>query len=486
VLWFAARVPPIRPLLLAAALAACSPGGGNNDPVTPNTGAGLPPELLFCRSRTDSPQANSDIVLRTAQNLGAARAPSSLGREYHVRRHVDGTHLVFARELLTANQNSREIFVGSIDGSSGDLRLTNDSFADDGPCWSPAGDSILFSSARAGARSLHLMLGSGLGLHQFLAPPPGDEDREPDWSAATDRIVFRRVGGSGTGLWLVNGDGTGLVPLTAGADSMPAFAPDGSKVAFVRSLGTTAAALCSVDVATGTVTPLFAPGGLVAFPRWSPTADRLFCGIDQPAAGRAGLRLSVLRADGSDPLLVSPDMRWQLDGLDVLPAMTPAPAAGAPIAVDVTRADLQISAGTRVLGTGQQLAAADGQELVVATMAFNGREVAGVNLRFQLPVAAADDVLALRLEVQMRASRADGDSMLRISLYDPVEGRYDVVGELAPGGTNLRTLGVATQSLAHVTLERQVQCHLIADLAVGNGAELAIDSVSLVVVPRVH
>src|SRR5262249_3413913 len=166
-------------------------------------------------------------------------------------------------------------------------------------------------------------------------------------------------------------------------------------------------------------------------------------------------RLCSVHSDGSDPLLVEPGAQWLLDGVDVLAAMAPAPAAAAPEIVDVTGAVIEVASGSIVLGSVRQLTAADRAELVLATQTFENHEVAGINCRFTLPVVSVDDVLALHARIVARVTRADVDTALRSSLHNPVAARFDTVAEIVAPGTGARTLEFATQSLAHVSLERQ-------------------------------
>ena len=461
---------------------------------TPNTGAGLPPELVFCRTQQDR-TSTSEIAVRTAQNLGTTRVPDRAGRELHVRVHPDGKRLVFARERSLDNVASRELVLSSVDGSLPETQVTSNNVADDTPCWSPAGDRILFATARDGDSRLYLANADGGSQRPFLSADPGIDDRDPDWNRTTDRIVFARRETTGfRRLMLINGDGTGLTPLTLGSpasagdtetgDRDPAFTPDGSRVAFVRLAGPGIGLLIAADVATGATQLLFDPQGSVRLPRFSPAGDRIFCGLEQSAAGRAGLRLHALRSDGTDPLLVEPGAQWLLDGVDVLPAMTPAPAAAPPEIVDVTHAEIQIAAGTVTAGGVHELVTSDGQEMVLATQTFEGHETAGINCRFTLPVARAEDVLALHVRIVARLSRADGDSALRSSVHNPVAGRFDTVAELPAPGTLPGTMTYALQSLAHVTIERQVRITVIGEIGAGARAELHVDQVQLTLVQR--
>lgn len=230
------------------------------------------------------------------------------------------------------------------------------------------------------------------------------------------------------------------------------------------------------------MTTLLTPLGDVRAPRVAPMDDRVFFGLAEPAAGRGGYRLAAMPRAGGDTTLLWPDERWDLVGLDLLPTLPAAPAAAAAIPLDVGDAQLQVAAASSALGDRATLRAVDGDEYLLTTTTVDGREVAGINVRFDLPLPA-EDVVALRVRVRLRADRGEGDSLLRTSLYNPVDERFDTVVE-KPATTSALELSYATSSLRHVTSQRQVRVTAIADLAPGARAEVRVDLVELVVVPR--
>jgi dipeptidyl aminopeptidase/acylaminoacyl peptidase len=469
-------------------LAACSGGGSSSDPIDD-----VPPELLACRARFDSPFQFAEVALRSSQNLGSRRIADRTGTERHARLHPDGNTVVFSRERSNADPNSRELIVAVIDGSNPELRLTQNNVLDDEPCWSPDGSRILFASERSGPKSLWLVDPDGSNSQAFLTPPAGESDGEPDWCRATDRVVWSRSDATGHHtLWVANGSGSGIMPLSDGGilsgsdtgDFAPAFSADGTKVAFVRRASAVLSSLCIVELATGDVAVRLLPAGQVGTPRWSPAMDRLFFGLAEPTAGRQTMRLAVAPVGPGAPTLVWPDERWELTGLDVLPGLSSPPAALAPRTLDVGNAEIQLAAGSGVFGERQQLTTADGDEFAIQTATFNQREVAGINCKFDLPVLRAEDVLELRVRVLARATRIGGDTALRVGIYNPVDERFDTAVELAPGATSLQEMSFSTSSLRHVTRQRQLRVEVIADIAPGERSELRIDLVEVVMVAR--
>ncbi|HEX6812977.1 MAG TPA: hypothetical protein VF384_15235 [Planctomycetota bacterium] len=468
-------------------LAACG-GGGDSDPI----GENAPPELLACRARFDSPFQFAEVALRSSQNLGSNRLADRTGTERHARLHPDGNRVVFARERSNNDPDSRELFAAAIDGTFAELRLTENNVLDDEPCWSPDGAKILFASTRSGPKRLWLADPDGSNVAPFVTPPAGESDGEPDWCRTTDRVVWSRRDASGHhSLWLANGNGSGITPLTNGGaiggadtgDTAPAFSADGTRVACVRR-GLTSSTLCIAELASGDVSVRLQPDGEVGTPRWSPAMDRIFFGLAEPDAGRQTMRLAVVPVGPGLPTLVWPDERWELVGLDLMPRLGIAPAAEAPLPLDIENAEIQLASGAGIIGSRQDLADADGDEVRVLTTTFQGQEIAAINCKFDLPVLRAEDVLELHVRVLARAMRIGGNTALRLSIYNPVDERFDTAVEMAPASTSLQTMRFSTSSLRHVTRERQLRVTVIADIAPGDPSELRIDLVEVLMVAR--
>jgi len=480
----------LAPLSLLALLVACSGGGG---------GGGIPvardvdPQLIACRARVDQPHRFAEIALRDVRNLGIYRVVDRNGPELRARLHPDGKRVVFARERFPDDPASRELFLSTIDNSAAERRLTLDTVRDDAPVFSPDGARILFASEREGTAGLWLIDVDGSNPERLLPPPTGFADGEPDWHRGTDRVVFSRrdLDGHHT-LWLVNGSGFGVTPLTDGGatvgedtgDRDPAFSPDGATVAFVRRSSDEQASLCLVETASGVVSTLLAPDGDVGLPRFAPTADRLFFGLAEPNAGRQTLRLAQLPLAGGDPVLVWPDERWALRGVDFLPTAPPAPVADAPLLLDVQRAAIEVTFAADSFGAALQLTADDDNELYLRTAASGERNVAGITCTFALPVDAAEDLLELRVRALARATRVDGDSLFRISVFNPSDSRFDTAVEWTPTDTGQQELAFRTTSLRHVNRDLEFRMTVIADLSEGDPADLWIDLVEVTIVPR--
>ncbi len=479
---------PYAYVAFACLLTSCS-GGGSNNPLASN----LPPEMLVCRARVDAAHRYSEVALRTTRNLGTSRVGDRTGPERHARLHPDGVRVVFSRERFNNNPDSRELYLSTIDGSIAELRLTVNSELDDGPVWSPDGSRILYASEENGASGLWTSSNTGGDGEPFLPTPGGFEDSQPDWSTATDNIVFSRRDNTGKhALWLVNGSGFGEIPLTDGGltagpdsgDHEPAFSPDGTMVVFVRRSSADASKLFVCEVATAIVTEVFAPTGYVAQPRYSPAMDRFWFGLAEPGVGRQTLRLAHLPVTGGSATLLWPDERWQLNGIDFLPVTIPTEIPDPEKRLDVRDISMQIAIARNSFGSLAQLSDDDDNEYYLQTAESGNRQVAALNCRFDLPIEDPEDMLEVRVRAIVQSSRIDGNSVFRLSIRNLTDNRYDTVVELTPTSTSEQLMEFRTSSLRHITKEKVLQFTVIADLDDGDFADIWIDMVEVVLVPR--
>jgi Tol biopolymer transport system component len=154
-----------------------------------------------------------------------------------LRLNSQGEKLVFAQKTA-ANDESTEIFTIDVDGQNIE-RLTDNSYWDLYPSWSPDGLRIAFLSKRNSDLDLYMMNADGSNQHLFY--DSGSHDADVDW--AGDTIVFT----SGFKIWSIKDDGTGLTqvtnPTNAGqwgqanlpiGDYDPRLRFDGLKIVFER------------------------------------------------------------------------------------------------------------------------------------------------------------------------------------------------------------------------------------------------------------
>lgn len=457
-------------------------GGGDGSSGLPIRSDGDAPELLYCRTRTES-SSDSQIRWATGRGLGEARVLDRTGIERDVRLHPDGNRFAFTREPQPGRAESREVYTGSLDGTVPLLRLTVNGQRDDAPTWSPDGSRIAFVSERLG-QGPRLFVAGGDGSDARPLYDDGSDQEHPDWSPALDRIAFSRSA-SGTGpksIWIVDADGRIAAPVTDGGggtgDRHPSFLPDGSGLVFVRELQPGVARVARVELASGEVTFLTDAVGDCARPRVSPTADRIVFAASRPAAGIEGLRLFTMRADGTDESILFGDLRYEFVGIDFLPATLPLPSDQTEsVLADLTTASVRNGLGRVARGSTDQLLAADEAVLGLSTAASGSREVAGLELEIPLPVDSARDVRALEIRVVATLSEPSPDAVVRVALANFEASRNDTIVERTPAGSNLMELTFRTTNLQHVSEDARVRIAVVGENGFEQPTELWIDAV---------
>ena len=154
-----------------------------------------------------------------------------------LRLNEQGEKLVFAQKTGETDE-STEIFTVDIDGQNLE-QITDNSYWDLYPAWSPDGTRIAFLSKRDNDLDIYMMNADGSNPHMFY--DSGSHDADIDW--AGDTIVFT----SDNKIWSIKDDGTGLTQVTNPADAGqwgqanlpigdydPRLRPDGLKIVFER------------------------------------------------------------------------------------------------------------------------------------------------------------------------------------------------------------------------------------------------------------
>ena len=130
---------------------------------------------------------------------------------------------------------------------------------------------------------ISLVRPDGTELHALL-PDARYDPHHPDWSPDGAQIAFDAETADGNEIWVVNADGTNAAAIvrrstdcaiSCGDVALPAWSPDGAKIAYVRyqigASGLEAAVIEVQDVASGDRRVLYTSPSKTAlnYPRWS-------------------------------------------------------------------------------------------------------------------------------------------------------------------------------------------------------------------------
>lgn len=220
----------------------------------------------------------SQLVLDPESPLAARPLTTYPGVEIDPRLDQQGERVVYARRHGPKHQ--LDLFVQDI-ASGKVLQITDDAASDFSPSWSPEGNRIAFIRTSQGgcefvirqlADSHERVLGScGNNPTSDLIWSPSGE-----WLAYTDR----KSDGEPFGIYLIdphNGDRHLLVQPDGEhwGDKVPAFSPDGTHIAFVRSVGLGAQDLFVIPTTGGNLRRVTREAQTLGGHTWSSDGENL-------------------------------------------------------------------------------------------------------------------------------------------------------------------------------------------------------------------
>lgn len=200
--------------------------GGDNYNFIPSSPTEDKTQIAFHSNR----DGNQQIYLMNIDGTNQQRLSNNTYNDHGPVWSPDGSKIAFN----SFRDGNYEVYVMNRDGTN-QQRLTNNPADDRASTWSPDGSKIGFQSTRDGNWEIYLMNADGTN-QQRLTNNPG-EDAHPNWSPDGAKIAFYSTRDGNPEIYVMNADGTNLQRLTnnSAEDYVPKWSPDGSKIAFISN-----------------------------------------------------------------------------------------------------------------------------------------------------------------------------------------------------------------------------------------------------------
>jgi len=290
---------PVLVILVTAAILASGCSGKTSSPISTT----VPHQGDWGIYALDLSTQNVELIWSTDEAISNL-CLNHAGDEFAFSCRVGGT--------LDSNE---EILAIGVDGT-GPRRLTNNSYWDLYPCYSPDDSRIAFLSMRSSTLDIYVM-NSGGGSEQMLYDS-GFHDADINWGSG-GRIAFTR----NSQVWTIKDDGSDAQQLTspprAGewgnanlpfGDYDPRFSPDGKKIAYERLDADTSPHgnynIYVIDLTGAGETKLTNTGYSQGLVTWSHSGDRVVYIV--AAMGTEGkYDIYMMNSDGTNVRNVTPD-----------------------------------------------------------------------------------------------------------------------------------------------------------------------------------
>lgn len=211
-----------------------------------------------------------------------------------------------------------EIYVMNADGT-GLQQVTDNTFDDRSPSWSPDGEKIIFESQNeTGDWDLYIIDIDGSNRTQLTF---NETAQAPDISPNGTKIVYQaHIDHASSDIYLADIDGSNRIRLTTavGNDWAPKFSPDGSTIAYNCASGS----ICLMDTTTFQLSSLTSTWGIVD---WSPDGTQLAIHHRSDPNDSAGSSFDtfIVNVDGSGEYNISTPLAdlspsWSYDGSAII------------------------------------------------------------------------------------------------------------------------------------------------------------------------
>jgi Tol biopolymer transport system component len=211
-------------------------------------------QLAYCADTT----GNFEIWTMQADGTQQVQLTHLGGRALFPDFSRDGMKIAFAGVQGADEHN--EIYIVKAANGEGLVALTScagkaPGCANDYPVWSPDDSLIAYvhqddyddASETPINEQVWVMNADGSNQHPLTTGGP-PKDQVPDWSPDGTRIAYASGTPDNEGIWVMHADGSGQTqlsgcrtgdpsPCAAGSDIGPVWAPDGTRIAFLRGFG---------------------------------------------------------------------------------------------------------------------------------------------------------------------------------------------------------------------------------------------------------
>jgi len=300
--------------------------------------------ILFVSDR----DGNAEIYSERLDTREVLRLTNDPGHDSHPSYSPDGTQILFNSDRQNENN---DVYLMNSDGSG--IRNVTDLQSEEEagpPSWSHDGTKILLTSSLSGKANIYLMdieplipqkvIETETDTSQASMSPDGtklvyfsatDENKgeiriydtesktsrvvtavsrggpNPTFSRDAQRVLFKDFEDDNSEIFVINADGTARVNLSNNPanDQMPAWSPDGTRVAFCSNRGTSLDHFqIYVMNADGSEQRLVYSDnrGISIVPAWSPDGKTIIFANDFPGGRIGNFELFSIDAEGSGPV----------------------------------------------------------------------------------------------------------------------------------------------------------------------------------------
>lgn len=280
------RYNPTRLLFAAASLALVACNGADTplaptelpdvpaaEPAAPDFLTAIADQRIVFQSYRSG---NGDIYKMDTQGSHLVRLTTSADEERVPAWSYDNKQIALQRPRPSGSGTVQDIYVMNADGTGGHWAMPLPSpwnMAD--PSWSPDGSRLVVSALVSGTSYLAWVNPTTGNIQLINAELGGVIGQAPKYDRTGQKIVY--LGANATSIHQIMADGTSHKVLVNASTyvRLPAYSPDGKKLAYSKFLSTGDEEIFVKNLVDGTTARLTRSVGEDAAPSWSPDGSRI-------------------------------------------------------------------------------------------------------------------------------------------------------------------------------------------------------------------